>query len=363
MPPNDYALPPDAASPNQGGLNSSSPADYFQRARAAFAEAVQRGGLQEKKFQIGGGTFRLRLADETLAPVILPALAHLAIETVTSPDLKISLADMTSSKIALRFPGSEFSSNEPIGAMRRYHDARFFALAQKETDALSLLDAETDEAFYWTQNAARLPWQENTFPLRHLLAHFFRRREQQLIHAAAVGNENGAVLIAGKGGSGKSTATLACATHGLFYLGDDYTLAGVEPEPRVWSLYSSAKVNADTLNWFPQLKPFVHHTGGAAEKSSLFLHGAPDLRFAGSLPIRAVLWPRITGRAETKLTPASSATLLLALAPSSILQTPGDGEAVLRTLGRLVQAVPAFVLEAGTNPAAIAAAIKKFLAT
>jgi hypothetical protein len=169
------------------------------------------------------------------------------------------------------------------------------------------------------------------------------------------------VLIAGKGGSGKSTATLACATNELFFLGDDYTLVGAEPEPRVWSLYSSAKLNADALDWFPELKPFVQHDGCAKEKSSLFLKGATLLRFAESLPIRAVLWPRITGRIETKLTPASSAALLLALAPSSILQTPGDGDSVLRALGRLVQSVPTFILEAGTDPAQIASAIKKIL--
>jgi hypothetical protein len=223
------------------------------------------------------------------------------------------------------------------------------------------LDAKEKLAFYWTRDAARLPWHESSFPLRHLLANFFRRRDRHVIHAAAVGDETGAVLIVGKGGSGKSTATLACATNGLFYLGDDYTLVGVEPEPRAWSLYSSAKMNADTLNWFPQLKPFVQHDGGAKEKSSLFLNGAPGLRFAERLPIRAVLWPRITGRAETELTPASPTTLLLALAPSSILQTPGGGDSVLRALSQLVRSVPTCILEAGNDPAQIASAIKKFL--
>ena len=211
--------------------------------------------------------------------------------------LAIGIGDLADSEATFPFPGGENTGGGPAGAMWRHEDARFFILEQKETRALSLLDAEMPQALYWTRNAAQLPWPEGGFPLRHLFANFFGRQGKFIVHAAAVGDERGAVLIVGKGGSGKSTATLACATNGLFYLGDDYTLAGVTPEPRVWSLYCSAKVNADSLDWFPQLKPFrCVHDGGVQEKILCCnLHGAPGLRFTASLPIRAVLWPRITG--------------------------------------------------------------------
>jgi hypothetical protein len=361
MPTSEPPIQPDRAFPNR---ESSSPpaAGYFQAARKVFEQATRGSTARDFFCRIGGCSIRLRFAGEQLAPQVIPAFEHLHIKPTARPDLTICLGDLAVAGATLKFPGGATSGDEPEGAMWRHEDARFFALAQKETDSLSLYDAGGKLAFYWTRDTARLPWYESSFPLRHLLAHFFRRRGQHVIHAAAVGNENGAVLIVGKGGSGKSTATLACATHGLFYLGDDYTLVGIEPGPRVWSLYSPAKVNADTLNWFPELKPFVHHAGGGTEKSSLFLNGAPGLRFAESLPLRAVLWPRITGHGETKLTPASPATLLLALAPSSILQTPGGGDSVLRALSQLVQSVPACVLEAGTDSVQIASAIEQFLA-
>lgn len=360
MPTSEPPVRPDRAFLNRES-SSSSAANYFQAARAVFEQATRCKAVRDFFCRVGDCIIRLRFAGEALVPLVIPAFAHLQAKSVAQPDLTICLGDLAASDVALDFPGGETSSDEPEGAMWRHEDARFFALAQKEADSLSLLDAREKLAFYWTRDAARLPWHENSFPLRHLLAHYFRRHDRHVIHAAAVGDENGAVLIVGRGGSGKSTATLACAVNGFFYLGDDYTLVGVEPGPRVWSLYSSAKVNADTLNWFPGLKPFVHHSGGVKEKSSLFLKGALQLRFAESLPIRAVLWPRITGRLETKLTPASPATLLLALAPSSILQTPGGGDAVLRALGRLVKSVPACILEAGNDPAQIASAIKQFL--
>jgi hypothetical protein len=358
----ELLVQPDRAFLNLESPQTSSPAaDYFQTSRKIFERTTRGKTVREFFCKIGGCSIQLRFANESLAPIFIPAFEHLQIKSAALPDLTVCLGDLAALDSPLKFPGDETTGDEPQGAMWRHEDARFFALAQKETDSLSLLDAEEKLAFYWTRGAARLPWYENSFPLRHLLANFFGRQNKYIIHAAAVGDENGAALIVGKGGSGKSTATLACATHGLFYLGDDYTLVGVEPAPRVWSLYSSAKMNADTLNWFPELKPFVQHDGGAKEKSSLFLNGAKKLRFAESLPIRAVLWPRITGRIETKLTPASSASLLLALAPSSILQTPGGGDSVLRALGQLVQSVPTRILEAGNDPAQIASAINEFL--
>jgi hypothetical protein len=362
MPTSEFLIQPDRAFLNLESPQTSSPAaDYFQTSRNFFERAARGKTVREFFCKIGDCSIKLRFANESLAPIFIPAFEHLQIKSVAQPDLTICLGDLAVLDSPLQFPGGKTNADEPQREMWRHEDARFFMLAQKETDSLSLLDAEEKLAFYWTRDAARLPWYENSFPLRHLLANFFGRQNKYIIHAAAVGDENGAVLIVGKGGSGKSTSTLACATNGLFYLGDDYTLVGVEPAPHVWSLYSSAKMNADTLNWFPELKPFVQHDGGAKEKYSLFLNGAKNLRFAGSLPVRAVLWPRITGRVETKLTPASSASLLLALAPSSILQTPGGGDSVLRALGQLVQSVPTFILEAGNDPAQIASAIKKFL--
>jgi hypothetical protein len=358
MPANDCQ--PGIARANPEAARPVSSADYFAAAHDLFLQTLRRHRVHDWFGEIGGQSIFLRITSKILARTILPALAHLESKPAIS-DLTIGMGDLADSNAAFPFPGDEDTAGEPEGAMWRHEDARFFILNQKETRALSLLDAEMPQALYWTRDAAQLPWPEGSFPMRHLFANFFGRQGKFIVHAAAVGNERGAVLIVGKGGSGKSTAALACAMNGLFYLGDDYSLVGIEPEPRVWSLYSSAKVNADSLIWFPQLKPFVQHDGGMKEKSLLQLHGAPGLRFAASLPIRAVLWPRITGRIESQLKPASSAALLLALAPSSILQTPGHGDAVLRMLNRLVQAVPTRILETGTDPAQIAGAVGQFI--
>ena len=338
--------------------NESSPlaADYFQTARNVFGQITRGKIIPEFFFSVGGGSVRLRFASESLMPIIVPALAHLEIKPTASPDLTICLGDLAAANATLEFPGGP-----PKAALWRHDDRRFFVLAENEAGALSLCDVETGHAFYWVRDAKKLPWYESGFPLRHLLAAFFQRRDRHLIHAAAVGDKDGAVLIVGQGGAGKSTTALACATAGLFYLGDDYTLVGVEPAPRVWSLYASAKATAETLRQFPKLKSSVQHDGGLETKSLLLLNSAADFQLAKSRPVRAVLWPRISGRAETKLIPASPATLLLALAPSTLFQIPAHAESSFRALSRLVQSVPTFILEAGSDMNGLAETIKKFL--
>ena len=53
--------------------------------------------------------------------------------------------------------------------------------------------------------------------------------------------------------------------------------------------------------------------------------------------------------------------MLLALAPSTILQNPGAGDAELRAFAQLVRTVPTFRLETGTDLAGLAGVIATFL--
>jgi hypothetical protein len=108
---------------------------------------------------------------------------------------------------------------------------------------------------------------------------------------------------------------------------------------------------------FPELTARLQRKGDDGEKS-LFFMPASAVR---GLPVKAILWPQITGKTETRLRPASAATLLLALAPSTIFQTPGAGEAEFKALGRLVQTVPTYVLEAGTDLPELARVITRLL--
>lgn len=82
----------------------------------------------------------------------------------------------------------------------------------------------------------------------------------QLLHAAAIGTEEGAVLITGKGGIGKSTTALSCLQSGPYYFADNYLIVRLEPEPLVYSLYCTAKLNADHVKNFPEFFKLVQNS-------------------------------------------------------------------------------------------------------
>ena len=69
----------------------------------------------------------------------------------------------------------------------------------------------------------------------------------------------------------------------------------------------------------------------------------------------------MSGRPETTVEPSTSSAALKALAPSTMLQLPGDGRDVMRWLAALVRKVPVFTLHAGTQMPGIAAAVAALL--
>ncbi|MGB8003812.1 MAG: hypothetical protein WCF27_06070, partial [Gaiellaceae bacterium] len=153
----------------------------------------------------------------------------------------------------------------------------------------------------------------------------------------------------------------ACASAGMAYAGDDYVAATVTPEPYVHSLYSSAKVEPHHLARFPGLRMGSGIVRPArdevapfdSEKTVLYLHELhPDVPVAG-FPLRAILLPRITGGPASRVAPVSALRALAALAPSTIVQLHTAGQSALEAMKRLVDAVPSFELELGTDVDAV----------
>src|SRR4029077_4802081 len=80
-------------------------------------------------------------------------------------------------------------------------------------------------------------------PIRAILSWFMREHNRQLIHAAAVGNSDGGVLLIGRSGAGKSNTALCCLASDLQYAADDFCAVSVGSEPHVYSLYCTGKTH------------------------------------------------------------------------------------------------------------------------
>lgn len=179
---------------------------------------------------------------------------------------------------------------------------------------------------------------------------WLRTRSVQFVHAAAVGREDGGLLLVGKGGSGKSTTSLACLDSGLKFLGDDYCLVRSGEVPIVHSLYSSGKKNADDIERLDFLKPYISNTERLAdEKAVYYIHQHFPERVINSFPLKAILVPKITENDHPRLTTVATTTGLMALAPSTIFQLPGSGAEDLARMADIVRNVPCYGLELAGN--------------
>jgi hypothetical protein len=87
----------------------------------------------------------------------------------------------------------------------------------------------------------------------------------------------------------------------------------------------------------------------------------PGIAIAG-FPLRAIVMPRVTKRRSTRVVETTHAAALAALAPSTILQRRPPQREALSELARLVERLPAFVLEVGSDVSYIPDAILEVVA-
>jgi hypothetical protein len=131
----------------------------------------------------------------------------------------------------------------------------------------------------------------------------------------------------------------------------------------VHSLYNSAKLNSDQVQWLPALAPKIANTERLAEeKALLFVNEHYPLKVATQLPVRAILLPRVTGLVETGLKRVSVAMALAALAPSTIFQLPRAGDEAFKFLAKFARQLPCYSIEVGTDLSTIPPVIEGLLA-
>jgi len=228
---------------------------------------------------------------------------------------------------------------QPSGSLRSSDDGR--SVHHRQPHCVATLDRVSCSI-----QASIRAGAQSTFtarPLHTLLSIVCADRGIDLVHAALVSLDGRGILIAGPGGSGKSTTALAAMLDGWDYLGDD--CAAIAPGGDTFigsSVYASGCVEPGHLARFaPQL---------AVD------HAAPDDKALVPLParvaqtstsIRAIVLPRVTGGEDVVLTRLDAKTALLALAPTSILRRAVPAAATLARLRALVTSCPCYLLEMG----------------
>jgi hypothetical protein len=348
------ASPQRAAPPGPSSL-----LDSVDGLQASFDAAVARAGLVERDLFVAGRRIRLRFAGPALVPAIEPAFEHLVARHDESehPSLTICVWDAVSTgvpRVPLPPDALHHGENGP-----RYHGEKDGVVVHAADATLSVIEKTQRAALYYVPDANIIPWYQKAAPLKDIVHAWAGWQDLEMLHAGAVGHPDGGVLIAGAAGSGKSTTSLACLGAGHAYAGDDYVLVDVE-RAFVHSLYSSAKLEWETLDRHPELLQPMNSR--ADPKAVAFLANDVPERIASGFPLLAMLLPMITGRDETRAVATAATQALLALAPSTVLQMPGQSQPTLSALTRLVELVLAFRLELGTNISRVPDAVDELIA-
>jgi len=150
----------------------------------------------------------------------------------------------------------------------------------------------------------------------------------------------------------------------LLYAGDDYVAVRVEPSPRIESLYCSGKLEPDHVHTLlPHLLPLLANADRIdSEKAVLYVQEHFASQTTSGFPLRAVLVPRIAAaQRESRIVETSRAAAFAALAPSTILQLHTADSGAFAMMSRLIERVPCYRLELGSEVAAIRGTIAEFL--
>ena len=336
---------------------------FFDTASAVFEEAVAAVGVRETDLLIAGDRIRLRCAGPALEPTLLRATEHLHVAVDADAPVALTVSVFDSATTGARMPPPPWSQDDyrPKGQIAGFNDERIHTQFEPGVDVVHLYDAARRAAVWWVSSPGVVPWWEPTFPLRTILHWACADTPLQPVHAGAVGRAGRGVLVTGKSGSGKTTTSLACLRAGFEYAGDDYVLVDTAAR-RVYCLYSTAKLEADTMSRFPEMVPWVDNPDRLQEeKAIVYLQDHRPAQIVPVLAIDAVVVPTVTGRPGSEVVPLSSSAALQALAPTTTFHLPGYGREVFTKLSALVRAVPCFELRAGTHLDGVTGALDDLL--
>ncbi len=328
----------------------------FEILHQAFQEAVHETGEPVEIFiKIAGQTICLKFAGDTLVTSLARAFSHLIVPPCENPDLIINFWDSASSGrplpllignlISLLNSAGGIGLHRYRGDVLPFTDRRIRCSLHAE-NILTVLDFEKKSCVYWIADASLIPYYDVGAPLRMPFGWWFGSPTRQMIHSGAVGNEQGGVLLGGKGGSGKSTTALNCLDSPLFYASDDYVLVELEPQPVAYSLYNTAKVKTiEDLSRFPKFQTRLANSEGVKnneEKPMMFVNEEMPEKIIRRIPLKAIVFPKFTAGENYRVRKISQQTAFREISLSTLSQTPYDDKECLQMISRLVRRLPIY---------------------
>ncbi len=337
-------------------------AQYFQQVYSRFLATVGITKSEKHYFLIAGYHICIHFAGRQMTGIMLPALNHLKAEATDNPDLTLCVWDTESTGVEMVPHPVGIEDFTDRGDIWGFFSGRFKTAFHWSDFSVNVMDLEQGIGVYWVETTSRFPYWVYSSPLRTLIHWWMESRGLQMVHAAAIGNADGAVLMPGRSGQGKSTTAITCIRHGMYYLSDDYVIVGLHPEPVVYSLYNTAKINASELERYPELSPLcINPEKLSHEKAVMYLYPRYKNQIKSSLPLKGVMLPEVMPRRESGLAPVEFWKLQRAMGFTTMSQLPNIGKHTHLFLNNLIRRLPCFTLEAGNDLKQLPEVVSRYL--
>lgn len=300
----------------------------------------------------GSLTFRLKFASRCLADIFLPSFIP-----TDDRDFDLTIAFAAANNIDL-------SGIVPIPHDRPRvfsNDLEYAVWQPGMRDVLSVLDFEPKRAFIWLPHNAPPAWYASrpALPFVHAMT---TATPWSAVHGGCVGLNGRCLLLAGKGKSGKTTASLSCARAGWNYAGDDYVFANTETGD-IKPLFATARLRTAAMDEFSALlttSAELSHDDGDARHELRLADFVGRHRLKGG-KLAAILLPRRRGAERPEFTPTRRSDAFSALLPSTSVGLLGWPDKTARKVAALVEQAPVFFVDTGNAPRYIPDAFREFL--
>jgi hypothetical protein len=324
---------------------------YYDSAFDLFRASVAvRGGLAIHHLALGDRLVRLEVPKGAMERAVVPALVHLATAPVAEPDLTLCAWDSASTGAPPLAPGWGAAAYRREGYISGFNDDCFHTAMQSDPIILRMIDMARRRAMVWTPDAAKLPYWEIGAPLRPILHEWLQRVGMVAIHGGAIGYPDGGIFLAGAGGQGKSNVALACLRSDLLYASDDFCFLSQTPEWTMHSLYCTGKIAAPDIARHPHLRGGESNPDRVeGEKALFFLTERFGDRLIRSMPLKAIVLPRVTGEGESAIAPLDPSVVHRAIAMSTIEMSRWTGGHTLRKVVELLRDRPCYELRVGAR--------------
>lgn len=186
-----------------------------------------------------------------------------------------------------------------------------------------------------------------TLPLVEIL----KRRGLYGLHAGGLCRDGRALLLPGTSGSGKSTLTLALARAGFGFLGDDTLFLAQRPGGvKILAFPDEFDLTDQTVAFFPELAPLLDAARPSGwRKRQVRVEETYGARIVWECEPALLVFPRVAGVPESRLSPMEKDEALMELAPNVLLTEPASSQAHFDTLAALVERSDCWRLETGTD--------------